>query len=136
MPAPKKPTASRGNGRPEANKPTNVLVNAYEAYIVVKRCYEARRGYLAVHVSEPEMAHAKDAIQLIEKRLAPQLPSDTSVKQLWARADQGVQQRFGELLAYASELRVGEGLCQSHKMQLSQILRKLYSESSGTQKDF
>ena len=43
--------------------PITVLATAYAACIDVKRCYEAREGYLAVYITDMEMEQASASIQ-------------------------------------------------------------------------
>jgi hypothetical protein len=122
----------------EARKPENVLTSAYMSYIVVKRCYDVRQGYLAIYISDPEMTQAREAIHLIEKEIAPHLNSGVNVETLWSDADKRVQNQYGAMLSQMSAMapHYGRGLCQRELFSLFQIRTGLFPSSGGTKKDF
>lgn len=68
--------------------PTNAKLGlVYVNYIDVARCYNARRGYLVVHINDFEMDRAKDAVKQIEKALSPSLTVQTP-DEVWETATQ------------------------------------------------
>jgi hypothetical protein len=48
------------------NDPNHLLTRTYYDYIVIKKCFDQRQGYLAVNISDQEMALAKTAAKGIE----------------------------------------------------------------------
>jgi hypothetical protein len=114
----------------------NFLADAYMSYIVVKRCYDMRRGYLVVHISDPEMLHAKEQMRLIEKQLAPKLDTGVSSEALWSDADRRVQETFGDMLSIIQQIGSDHGLCKNRLMLLSETFRQLFPDSTQTKKDF
>jgi hypothetical protein len=59
----------------EAAKPINQLKQAYFAYLIVKRCYDVRLGYLLVYINEVEMERARLAVSAIEISILKEDPS-------------------------------------------------------------
>lgn len=68
----------------QAQAPRNVLGRAYASYMFIKRCYDAREGYAAVYISQPEMEQARGAVRQIEEFIKPKLESGTTADQLAA----------------------------------------------------
>ena len=121
------------------NTPARVLTNAYRSYIVVKRCYDVRQGYLSVYISDPEMAEAGVAIRLIEKQIEPQLNSGVHLDTLWSDADKGVQNQYGQrsrLLSADDPFGRSRGIRHRELSALFEIRTRLYPESAATKKDF
>jgi hypothetical protein len=125
-------------------QPKELLVVAdldlsYRSYIVVKRCYDMRKGYLAVFISDPEMAQARDAVGVIEKKLAPQLDSGHfTLDKLWKDADQGVSAEWGAMLGVC-RMDAGHNcrpICQQELSKLLAIRARILPGSGGTKKDF
>ena len=86
--AAQKAEASRQKEAAESKKPINALASVYGRYMFLKRCQEAREGYLEIYVSDAEMARAKQAVQRLEEKLKPQLDPDTDTGSLWSTVAQ------------------------------------------------
>ena len=118
------------------NLPANFLGNSYIAYIVVKRCYDARAGYAAVYVSEPEMRQAKEAIKLIEDGMKPQLSTTDTVEQIWAKADQQSKRNVVFQMPTFGQDMTPAYLCKQNLRYLVARADKLDPTRTATPKDF
>jgi hypothetical protein len=115
------------------NLPVNVLYRAYVAYINVKRCYEARKEYWSVNISDREMFQAREAIERIESELKPKLDSEISTDQVWEGADHDAQRTFPFPMNGGPLVR---DFCQMHLSSLQGTLKALVPGIDRTQKDF
>jgi hypothetical protein len=114
------------NATLEATKPSNRLRIAYAQYIFVKRCYDARLGYLTIYISESELARAKRAASRIEEKLKPNLPSDVTTDGLWSEAN----------AAAAPDLPLSQQTCQTMLGSLEQAYAELVPKDRQIKKDF
>jgi hypothetical protein len=77
--------AAQGSRPATLLDPQDELREAYARYIAVKRCYEVRRGYARVHVTERQMAQAREVARRLEGRLrTPEMDLDI----LWLQANE------------------------------------------------
>lgn len=109
----------------EFNKPENVLLRAYQEYIVVKKCYDDRKGYLSVNISDEEIEKARQAARGIEQKL---IEADSALDKdaLWKKANN-------------NQSPGGEGdrdSCQATFHDLLAEYAKLVPEAKGVRKDF
>ena len=120
-----------------ANSPAGEIVGSYRTYILVKRCYEMRKGYLAVLISDQEIAQARDAVSLIEKKLAPQLDPHFTLEKLWEDSDRAIDAQYGSLLnACQMESHHCRPLCQQALSELLAGRARIIPGSAETKKDF
>ena len=117
-----------------AKQPVNVLGNAYWSYLMVKHCYEARIGYLAVYISDREMVQAREAVYSIERTLKPQL--DPGVfDRLWGRVEAKVREHdFPNMLRRYSSYTHDD--CLRQLKLLLETLRRYAPNSGRVEKDF
>lgn len=115
-----------------AKLPVNALGNAYAAYIDVKRCYEAREGYLQIYISDPEMERAKNAVRQIEETVKPKLDPITA-ENLWSRVQESEGRNFNPSGDYLERVRA---LCRERLGFLLQTLQQQVPESGKLEKDF
>ena len=87
----KREEEDRLNKRVGLKKLIPELDQEYSEYIVVKRCHEAREGYAAIHIFDPEMARAKNAIQRLESVIKL---SEMDLDALWSKANEIANGRF------------------------------------------
>jgi len=113
--------------------PITVLATAYAAYIDVKRCYEAREGYLAVYITDMEMEQARNAVQQIEEALKPKLDQDAKADDVWSRVEQTEGRKFSLGRDYQAGART---ICQDQLGLLLQTLHEQVPESGKVKKDF
>jgi hypothetical protein len=109
-------------------KPETTLAYAYISYINIRHCYDARQGYLAINISDPEMQRARLAVERIESKLKPLLPSSEAADTLWQAAD--IQAR--DML----RMTASRDFCQMHLLQLNSIADVLIPDRNQTKKDF
>jgi hypothetical protein len=125
-------------------KPEPVIVNprqlekAYVYYIIVKKCFDAREGYLAAYISEPEMHRAKQETSDIEKKLG----SGSDTKHLWESANITVMSLTAIIIGLpsgnmsATSQNSMDRWCQGQLMSLDSLYHQLAPESNFTHKDF
>jgi hypothetical protein len=116
-----------------AKLPINVLATAYAAYIDVKRCYEAREGYLARYITDIEMEQARNAVQQIEEALKPKLDQNAKADDVWSRVEQTEGRKFSLGRDYQAGARM---ICQDQLGLLLQTLHEQVPESGKVKKDF
>jgi hypothetical protein len=109
----------------EARKPINVLGNSYVEYIFLKRCREAREGYLVVHISDVELARAKQAVERIEQKIRPQLDPSVDTNWMWEKSNE-----------YAKKSRIARHTCQMAYTSLVQRYNEFVPEDNKVEKDF
>lgn len=115
------------NKRVDLDKLIPELGQAYTDYIVVKRCHEAREGYAVIHVSDAEMARAKNAIQRLESVIkVPEMDLDA----LWSKANKIADTALPPGRAPNSTL------CKSTLRQLELTYAKWLPQERTTKKDF
>ncbi len=103
-----------------AKDPISVVGTAYHAYLDVKRCYEARKGYSVRYITDEEMELATNAVRQIENAIKPKFDPDTTVDGLWSRVEQNEGHHFHPSRDYVE----GEGrVCREWFNWLLQIQR-------------
>jgi hypothetical protein len=117
----------------QAARPVNVLGTAYAAYVNVKRCYEARDGYVVGYISTTEMAEARVAVRQIEKAVKPKLDPDTTADYVWSRVEETEGRRFYPSREYSEGTRQ---LCRNRFSLLLRLLHEQVPESTTIEKDF
>jgi hypothetical protein len=117
----------------QANLPINILGTAYASYVDVKRCQEARDGYAAIYISNPEMDHAKDAVRTIEQTMKSKLDQNTTTDDVWSRVATTEGRNFHPSRDYQEGTR---SLCRSRLEALLRILRDQAPETGMIKKDF
>jgi hypothetical protein len=113
-----------------------VLRRSYTNYILVKLCYEERRGYLSVYISDPEMARAKDAVSAIENALLSRGVDAARKDELWTSADTAARSRVAQLLRTDRLAHVARDECQSSFEALMTTWQSLDPNAGATKKDF
>jgi hypothetical protein len=103
------------------------LGQAYENYIVLKKCYEARLGYSLIYVSDVELSRARDQIKQLEDKIkVPGIDTDN----LWARANSAADERT----------RGGRSLdrysCHNTLVRLESTFRKWFPNARPLEKYF
>jgi hypothetical protein len=115
------------------NAAYHTMAESYVAYIIVKRCYDLRQGYLAVYISEHEMAQATRQIKLIEQVLKPQLGE--TIKGLWSQADDRAKDTMRTIAV--GDFSNQNGFCQQlGLLGLSMQYEALFPNADRTPKDF
>jgi hypothetical protein len=109
----------------DAKMPVNILKKAYGDYKFLRRCREARQGYLAVNISEEELARARQAVQRVEQKLKPQLDPDVDIDELWEQAD-----------SIGQPNTIVQAICQFRYSSLMQLYNQLAPEDKRMEKDF
>jgi len=120
--------AQQARQEAEERKPNNVLATAFQNYAMVKKCYDARQGYLSVFISDAELARARKAARRLEEKLAPQLPPEHSSEQLWANAASQAPAEW--------QLRDANGLCKTALARLEAAYSQHVPEDTRMGKDF
>jgi hypothetical protein len=108
----------------ERNKPINVLLRSYADYIYVKKCYDERKGYLLVNVSDEELQRAKTAVRNIEQNM---IEADSALNKnaLWEEANK-VNSSFG----------TERDRCQYIIQRLETTYKNLSPDAKSIRKDF
>jgi hypothetical protein len=117
----------------QAKLPINILGTAYATYVDVKRCQEAREGYLQGYISDPEMSQAKDAVLTIEQTMKSKLDQNTTTDDVWSRIATTEGRNFHPSGDYQAGTRA---LCRSRLALLLGMLRDQAPETSVMKKDF
>jgi hypothetical protein len=111
----------------EAKKPANLLKSAYSDYKYLKRCFEAREGYVAINLSEEELDRARQAAKRIEEILKPLIGNDVDTNQLWDAASS----------AGPRDMNVfNRSMCQFRYSALMKSYAQIAPEDQRIQKDF
>ena len=109
----------------------NQLKDAYTSYIVVKRCYNSREGYLITYTSDAELSKAKAAVSSLEEKLKDR---DMDLDALWTKANSLAD----GLLPLGSFTSWGYDAikmrCTGASNQLTQIYMKWFPEAATTKK--
>lgn len=113
--------------------PMTVLGTTYAAYIDVRRCYDARKGYAVGYVSDPEMEQARDAALQIERAVKPKIDKAVSTERVWSRVARARSRAFQPTGDYSY---ITHALCREKLTKLLRILREQVPESSVIEKDF
>jgi hypothetical protein len=123
----------------ENDKPAHVLVRSYADYIYIKNCYNQRKGYLAVNVSDEEFERARTAVQKVEQKmidLEPRLDKDA----LWksANGDGKDWQTNRDKVDYAvmSTIKDSRQKCQRALSDLEATYKRFVPEARIMKKDF
>ena len=114
-----------------ARSPEGVLAASYDAYINVRQCYEARKGYNAVYVSNSEMEESKDAVKRIEQSLKSKLDRSMSTDDVWERVSGKRRDSVGRDYQEYMRRRCGIWLGS-----LTRILREQGFSEPARRKDF
>ncbi len=59
----------------DSSKPEHVLTETYYEYIFIKRCHDARKGYLVILVSDRELDESRAAARGIEQKILDAYPA-------------------------------------------------------------
>ncbi len=126
------------------NEPKHLLTRTYYDYIVVRKCFEQRQGYLSVNISEQEMDRAKKAAKAIEDGI--QKSSPTAKDAAWTAATSGSDDWMTDgdktdlaLLNYNDRLQFDQSdrnRCQKTLGALEERFRKIVPEANAVKKDF
>ena len=108
----------------ERNKPENQLMTLYDNYLVVRVCYENRKGYALVYVTDTQMEEGRRAVKIKEQDLQKRFPT-LGTNKIWEESSQRAK-GLSELLALGS----GQ-LNESMKLRCSLALAFLLSSSDG-----
>jgi hypothetical protein len=126
----------RQKAEAEARRPENQLVVAYANYIGVRRCYEARQGFLAVNISDPEMDEARDAVKQIEQAFVSSIPEGTTTDQLWQYANKRADSDpIIQMMPRAQGTEFAPQ-CRIWLQSLRHQLARINPDSAVTKKDF
>jgi hypothetical protein len=113
----------------EAKKPDNILKQAYHNYIMVKTCYEVRKGFKYVWINETQMYEAKQYASEIEKKL-----NIRNHDEIWASIDaQKIHDSVWTTSQYtgvrAEEVfAMGQSLCQMAHESLRQTYNQVLQQ--------
>lgn len=125
--------------------PSHVLLRSYYDYIVVKKCHDARIGYLSVDISDHELERARTAVRDLERKM---VETDSSLDKdaLWRRAnsdnsDWQTDQDKTEFMRGHYDERMEFDLserrrCQSTLGFLEQRWKTVVPEGATVRKDF
>jgi hypothetical protein len=116
-----------------AKLPINILGTAYTSYVDVKRCQEARDGYAAIYISNPEMDQARNAVLTIEQTMKSKLDQNTTTDDVWSRVATTEGRNFRPSGDYQEGTRM---LCRERLALLLSILREHAPERDTIKKDF
>jgi hypothetical protein len=109
----------------ERNKPINVLLRSYAAYIYIRKCQLDRQGYLSVNVSDEEIDRAKTATRNIEQKMI-EADSNLDKNALWKEANKA-NSDVGE---------TDRDQCQQTVRRLENTYKTLSPEAKIIRKDF
>lgn len=127
------------------NEPTHLLTRTYYDYVVVRKCFEQRQGYVAVNISEQEMDRAKKAAKAIEDailKISPGVDKDAAWKAATSGSDDWMtdgDQTDLMLSRYDSQLKLDQSdrnRCQNILTALEARLKKTAPETNAVKKDF
>jgi hypothetical protein len=110
----------------------NVLGNSYAAYVDVKRCYEARKGYSVIYISDPEMERARNAVREIEEAVKPKVDT-AAAENLWSRVQEAQGRSFNPSGDYLERVRA---LCRERLEFLLETHLEQVPDSRSIEKDF
>lgn len=114
-----------------AADPVNILGSLYRSYAFVKACFEARKSYAAVYVSEVELNDARRQIKSLETYYKPKVPgSDTDA--IWDKYTKDL----ADLKDTSFGFEVKRDLCQGDLRNLRNASSKIDGSSNRTVKDF
>lgn len=121
-------------------KPSYVLTKTYYEYVFLKKCFERRKGYAQVNVTEVELERARTAASSIEKKLIDAQP-DLNKDDLWkiANGDPSawqVGQDKGLYSEEAAQLLNERFVCQAALGGLERRHRDMVPAANEVRKDF
>jgi hypothetical protein len=99
----------------------------------VKRCRDAREGYLQGYISDPEMSQAKTAVQTIEQTMKSKLDQNTTTDEVWSRVATTEGRNFHPSGDYQEGTR---SFCRNKLSLLLGMLRDQAPETTVIKKDF
>jgi len=106
------------------NLPENLLGLGYVRYIFLKKCHQARDGYLLIYVSDAEIERARLEVRRIEEAIKEKHP-DIPTSDLWAKANRRSQ-----------DFEVSMELCHSTVSDLDMLTGQVVPGGLGVDKDF
>jgi len=109
----------------EQDANAKLLRDAFAAYILLRRCHEARQGYLAIYVSDAELQRARKAVKRIEEKFRSQIKSGLNIDRIWTASNR-----------YADRWPVSAHSCQSVYGSLMQQYGRVAPEERRMKKDF
>jgi hypothetical protein len=132
---------------PKKPKSYQELATFYTAYAGLKKCYEARKGYVAVHVNSVEMKNIKSKAKSIENGIFNKYPKVKPMKdEIWNKFTKTVS--TNEILQatlkgkeiegvpeITSKLSDWQEVCNGYKTVYNMAL-KMYGGGGTTEKDF
>lgn len=119
------------NAIEESQKPDGILRVSYEYYILAKRCFESRREYKAVYMTETQINEVKSNIKYIESHIK-NISSNINTSEIWNKADSNMKiWDIGH--NWSEEIK---SLCDFSIAQLKSTRSKYDPQSMKTQKDF
>ena len=128
------------------NEPVHILTRTYYDYILVRKCFDARNGYVSVNISTAEMERAKKAAKGIEDSILKRNPS-VDKNAVWKIANSDSENWKTDtdkielmlLQQYDSRLQVDlsdRTRCQNTLGALEKRFERLVPEENAVKKDF
>ncbi|TCN32482.1 hypothetical protein [Sinorhizobium americanum] len=132
-PVSKNSTDSAGNNAPEGgSKNIDKLRDVYERYMLVRACYESRKGNLMTYLDEPQMDRARNAIKDIERKLTQ--GSNIDKESVWGEAQKEVKESADLMTSSSSAFnKEMKDLCS---MIYSSVISQGGAQSRVIEKDF
>lgn len=126
--------AQREESAARSKIPSNLLASTYGAYMIVRRCSDARQGYSAIFISAPEMDEARAAVTKVERELKAKLAATESVDEIWKNvADQEAR---SQIRLDGSEFQLQRSLCRQSLEKLLDIVKENVAGGNALKKDF
>ncbi len=121
------PEGKRAFAALEIEQDTNakLLRDAYAAYVLLRRCDEARQGYLGIYVSRAELGRARKAVKRIEQNLKPKIKLGLNIDEIWDVSNH-----------HADQWPIARHSCQYAYESLMQQDRTVAPEEHRMRKDF
>jgi hypothetical protein len=136
---------TREEQQTKENNPKHLLIRSYYDYIVVRKCFEQRKGYVAVNIYDEEMDRAKEAAKAIEDAILKSNPNiDKAAAWKGASSDSSdwmTDRDQTELIMsrYNSQLELDHNdrnRCQQVLGMLEERLSRIVPEATAVKKDF
>ena len=106
------------------NKPTIDLASAYDSYLWVKGCYEARKGYAVGFIVENQMTAAKEQIRAVEDAITSQHPTIDSNRVWNSTVKSTGDVKWIVEQGATNDWKTTEEMCGVHKCVLEQFAKE------------
>jgi hypothetical protein len=106
------------------NKPTIDLASAYDSYLWVKGCYEAREGYAVGFIVENQMGAAKEQIRAVQDAITSQHPTIDSDRVWKSTVKSTGDVKWIVEQGVNNDWKTTEEMCGVHKFVLEQFAKE------------